>query len=68
MLDNFPPDMIPEAIKKIKEINSSVLVEASGNITEDNIIEYAGTGIDIISMGSLTHSVKGFDLSLRILN
>ncbi len=68
MLDNFPPDMIPEAVKKIKGINASVLVEASGNITEDNIIEYAGTGIDIISMGSLTHSVKGFDLSLRILN
>jgi len=68
MLDNFKPKDIPNAVQKIKAINALTLVEASGNITEQNIGEYAKSGVDIISMGSLTHSVKGLDISLRILN
>jgi len=68
MLDNFKPEDIPTAVQKIKEANDLTLVEASGNITEQNIGEYAKSGVDIISMGSLTHSVKGLDISLRILN
>ena len=41
-------------------------LEASGNITLENIAEVAKTGVDIISLGALTHSVKAFDISLKI--
>ena len=42
------------------------LLEASGNVTEDRLREIAETGVDIISMGAITHSVKAFDISLKI--
>ena len=45
---------------------SSILFEASGNITENNIKEYANTGVDLVSVGMLTHSVKGFDVSQKL--
>jgi nicotinate-nucleotide pyrophosphorylase (carboxylating) len=62
MLDN----MTPEMMKKCVEITAGrALLEASGNIDESNITEKAMTGIDLISMGSLTHSVKAFDISLK---
>ncbi|MHA2504457.1 MAG: carboxylating nicotinate-nucleotide diphosphorylase [Candidatus Kariarchaeaceae archaeon] len=66
MLDNFDPDMIPGIIEEIREIDPKVLVEASGGITEDNYVDYAARGVDIISMGSLTHSVRIFDMSLLL--
>ena len=46
--------------------NGRALLEASGGITDDRIREIAETGVDIISMGALTHSVTAFDLSLTI--
>jgi len=72
MFDNMKPSDIKEGIDKIRgisktEIADSVLFEASGNITEKNINEYAHTGIDVISVGMLTHSVKGFDLNQKIM-
>jgi len=63
MLDNFEPDLIKEAIALI---NSRCEIEVSGGITKENLMDYAIKGIDFISMGALTHSVKSLDLSLKI--
>ncbi len=68
MFDNFPPKQADEAINllKKKRLRSRVLVEASGGITEKNILKYVETGVDIISLGEITQSAKAFDLSLEI--
>ena len=63
MLDNMTAEQMKEAVELI---NGRALTEASGNITAENIREKALSGIDIISMGALTHSVKAFDISMRI--
>ncbi|HEY8366610.1 MAG TPA: carboxylating nicotinate-nucleotide diphosphorylase [Bacteroidia bacterium] len=62
MLDNFTPANIEKAVNKIK---GQYETEASGGINESNILEYALTGVDYISVGALTHSVKSLDLSLK---
>ena len=64
LLDNMDPDQIEE---KVSWINNSFETEASGNINEDNLIQYAETGVDFISLGALTHSAKNVDLSLKAL-
>ena len=68
MLDNFSPAQIKKTIKILKEqkIRNKVLLEASGGINSKNIIKYGQTGVDIISVGSITNSVKGIDMSLEI--
>ncbi len=68
MFDNLQPTAIRGTINKIKRINlyDGILFEASGNITEKNIKDYADTGVDYVSVGALTHSVKAFDVSLRL--
>ena len=63
MLDNMDCDTMRMAVKIN---NSQAKLEASGNITMDNIRQVAQTGVDIISLGALTHSVKAFDISMRI--
>ena len=63
MLDNMTPDDMALAVKLT---NRRAKLEASGNITLANIREVALTGVDIISLGALTHSVKCFDISMRI--
>lgn len=62
MLDNFSFEKIREALKLI---DGRFPVEASGGITPENVREYAETGVDYVSMGYLTHSVKSLDLSLK---
>lgn len=62
MLDNMTNDEMSEAVKLV---DGRALLEASGNITEENLREKAETGVDIISMGALTHSVKAFDISMK---
>ena len=63
MLDN----MSPELMKKAVEINDGrAVLEASGGITKDTLRVVAETGVDIISIGALTHSVKAFDISMHI--
>ena len=62
MLDNFSPSEIKEALKIIPEPYET---EASGGISEKTIVEYAETGVDFISVGELTHSVKSLDLGLK---
>lgn len=63
MLDNMTPQQMSEAVKIT---NGNAFLEASGNIIEENILDTALTGVDIISLGALTHSVKAFDISLKI--
>lgn len=62
LLDNFTFDKLKEAVALI---NGRFITEASGGITEDNVLEYALCGVDYVSMGALTHSVKSLDLSLK---
>lgn len=63
MLDNMDPETMKKAVEMT---NGKALLEASGNITEETILKVAQTGVDIISIGALTHSVKAFDISLKI--
>ncbi len=63
MLDNMSLDEMKEAVKLI---DGKALTEASGNVTLDNIRTVAQAGVDIISMGAITHSVKAFDISMKI--
>ena len=63
MLDNMGVETMREAVKII---DKRALTEASGNVTLDNIAEVGKAGVDIISMGALTHSVKAFDISMKI--
>lgn len=62
MLDNMKPREMEEAVK---EAEGRVILEASGGITLDTVIEVAKTGVDVISVGALTHSVKAMDISLK---
>ncbi len=62
MLDNFSPEEIISALDLIPE---NYETEASGGITDETIVDYAETGVDFISVGALTHSVKSLDLSLK---
>ena len=64
MLDNMDNDTMREAVKIA---DGKPLLEASGGITEETIRGVAETGVDIISIGALTHSVKAFDISLKII-
>ena len=68
MLDNFSPSQIKRTIKILKnqKLRNKVLLEASGGINSKNISKYGQTGVDIISVGSITNSVKGIDMSLEI--
>ena len=63
MLDNMTCEMMRDAVEIT---GGKALLEASGNVTEDRLREIAETGVDIISMGAITHSVKAFDISLKI--
>jgi len=68
MLDNFSPKLIRETIGLLKEagFHEKILLEASGGITQENLLEYAQTQVNIISLGELTHSVRALDVSLEI--
>lgn len=68
MLDNFSPYQIKRTIKVLKnqKLRNKVMLEASGGINSKNISKYGKTGVDIISVGSITNSVKGIDMSLEI--
>jgi nicotinate-nucleotide pyrophosphorylase (carboxylating) len=66
LLDNFSPDEIRKALDVIESSLHRPLVEVSGGINEDNIGDYAIEGVNILSSGSMTHSVKAIDLSLLI--
>ncbi len=62
LLDNFSLLTLKEAVTLI---NGTYITEASGGITEQNVLDYAKCGVDYVSMGALTHSVKSLDMSLK---
>ena len=67
LLDNFSIDELRTAYElKLKSHNQNILLEASGNITNKNIREIAGTGIDFVSVGALTKNIEAIDLTLLI--
>jgi nicotinate-nucleotide pyrophosphorylase (carboxylating) len=68
MLDNMSPAQIKNIIKKLKRLNlrNKIKIEASGGINLSNVSQYAKSGVDMISIGRLTSSVEGLDLSLEV--
>lgn len=66
MFDNFSPADIAPLAQELRTKNPDIILEASGGITAQTIHEYSNTGVDIISMGSLTHSVMSLDIGLDI--
>ena len=66
LLDNFTPALLREAVAFVRSGQSATILEASGNIGMHNVVEVAETGVDFISIGELTHSVKALDLSMNI--
>ncbi len=68
MLDNFTPKQAKEAGERLRKAGfTNVLLEVSGGITAENLLDYASAQVDVISMGGLTHSVKALDISLEIV-
>jgi nicotinate-nucleotide pyrophosphorylase (carboxylating) len=68
MMDNFSPKQIEKAIKLLKKAGffGKVLLEVSGGITAENIIAFASTGVDIVSLGEITDNTRTLDISLEI--
>jgi nicotinate-nucleotide pyrophosphorylase (carboxylating) len=68
MLDNIPPTEVDRILRALRAqgLLDYVLVEASGNISENNLEAYAACGVDAVSVGALTHSVQALDLSQRL--
>lgn len=64
LLDNFSFPALREAVTLV---NGAFITEASGGITEENVLEYARCGVNYVSMGALTHSVKSLDMSLKAI-
>ena len=64
LIDNFKPNEITELLKNNTR---NKMIEASGGINQDNIVAYAKTGIDYVSLGDLTHHVNAVDISLKII-
>ena len=65
MLDNFTPERTRKAVEQIRAVNPLVEIESSGGITLDTLRDYGECGVDFISVGALTHSVKGLDMSFK---
>ncbi len=62
LFDNLSPDEVRDGVERLPD---GVLAEASGGITLDTVADYAATGVDVVSMGSLTHSAPSLDFSFR---
>ncbi len=69
LLDNMNPNEVRNVLKALenKDIREKVLIEVSGGINPNNIVEYAETGADVISTGFITHSARSLDMTLEIL-
>ena len=68
MLDNMGPDEVKKVIDELENLNirKNSLIEVSGGITEDTILDYACLGVDIISIGALTHASRSLNFSLNV--
>ncbi len=69
MLDNMNPDEIRNVLNALenKGLRNKILIEVSGGINPDNIVDYVKTGVDVISTGYITHSARSLDMSLEII-
>ncbi len=67
LLDNMDPAALKDAVAHARRLKPRIILEASGGIRLENVREIAETGVDIVSVGLLTHSAKASDLSLSIL-
>jgi nicotinate-nucleotide pyrophosphorylase (carboxylating) len=69
MMDNMPPDEMSSALSALEEegLRDGVLIEASGGISLANVAEVSATGVDIVSVGRLTHSPESLDMALRLI-
>lgn len=68
LLDNMTPQQVKESLSRLKEkrVRDRILIEVSGGITKENLAGYAIKGVDVISVGSITHSAKAIDMSLEL--
>jgi nicotinate-nucleotide pyrophosphorylase (carboxylating) len=66
LLDNMTPEMVRKAVERVAKHPRPIPLEASGGIMLENVRQYAEAGVDYISIGALTHSVRAIDLSMRI--
>lgn len=66
MLDNQTPDEAAKLVEMARDLNPEVLIEASGGMNLDNVRDYAEAGVDLISVGMLTHSARAVDISFKI--
>ena len=66
MLDNMSNECMTEAVSIIRAAEKGIKTEASGNMSIPRLLEVAATGVDFISVGALTHTVKGMDISMNI--
>jgi nicotinate-nucleotide pyrophosphorylase (carboxylating) len=69
MLDNMNPNEVINVVNALenKNLRKNILIEVSGGINPDNIVDYTNTGVDIISTGYITHSARSLDMSLEII-
>lgn len=69
LFDNFTPDRIKQALRWLekKGVRNRYICEASGGIDETSLLQYAKTGVDVISIGSLTHSARALDIGLDVI-
>jgi nicotinate-nucleotide pyrophosphorylase (carboxylating) len=68
MLDNFPTAQLRKTCALLRKTvgQKRILIEASGGISSENIMKYASTGVDVVSLGEITDSPKALDISLEI--
>jgi nicotinate-nucleotide pyrophosphorylase (carboxylating) len=67
LLDNFDEESLKAAVALVKRIRPGVILEASGNVNRANVRRIAQTGVDRISLGSMTHSAPALDLSMKVI-
>ncbi len=67
LLDNFDPVELREAVKLARNLKPEVVLEASGGVTLENVRAVAETGVDLISVGRLTHSARAVDIHLKLV-
>jgi nicotinate-nucleotide pyrophosphorylase (carboxylating) len=66
LLDNQSPEEAAKLVKMARDMNPNVLIEASGGMDLDRVRSYAEAGVDLISVGRLTHSARAVDISFKI--
>jgi nicotinate-nucleotide pyrophosphorylase (carboxylating) len=66
MLDNMSEGEMKKTVQAVRSLKRGVLIEASGNVKLDNVRDIAETGVDLISVGAITHSARAVDISMKI--